>query len=115
MKIHLQNQQNQQSSIWKTIQDLSLWIGSQIELPQSAWGDISLLLTDDGITKFNREYFSKNCPTDVISFRHEPIPGESNYLTGDLIINVQRAHEEGIQRGDRNFELAFISPMASII
>ena len=43
----------------------------------------------------------------MISFRYEPIPGESNQLTGDLIINVQRAHEEGVQRGDRNFELAF--------
>ena len=108
MKIHLQNQQIQQSLNLAAIQDLSLWLGSQIESPQSAWGDITLLLTDDiGITQFNREYFAKNYPTDVISFRHEPIPGESNHLTGDLIINVQRAHEEGIQRGDRNFELAF--------
>ena len=108
MKIHLQNQQNQQSLNLATIRDLSLWFGSQIDSPQSPWGDITLLLTDDiRITQFNREYFAKNCPTDVISFRHEPIPGESNYLTGDLIINVQRAHEEGTQRGDRNFELAF--------
>lgn len=108
MKIHLQNQQTQQPLNLPMIHDLSQWIGSQIETPQQPWSDITLLLTDDtGITQFNREYFAKNHPTDVISFRHDPIPGESNHLTGDLIINVQRAHEEGTQRGDRNFELAF--------
>ena len=79
MKIHLQNQQIQQSLNLVAIQDLSLWLGSQIEFQKSAWGDVTLLLTDDiGITQFNREYFAKNYPTDVIiSFRHEPIPGES--------------------------------------
>ena len=108
MKVHLQNRQTKQSLNLPTIQILAAWLGSQIESEKSAWGDITLLLTDDiGITRFNREYFAKNRPTDVISFRYEPIPGESNYLTGDLIINVQRAHEEGTLRGDRNFELAF--------
>jgi rRNA maturation RNase YbeY len=108
MKIYLQNQQNQQPLNLPTIHNLSQWLGSQIETPQQRWGDVTLLLTNDtGITQYNREYFAKNHPTDVISFRHDPIPGESNHLTGDLIINVQRAHEEGTQRGDRNFELAF--------
>ncbi len=108
MKIHLQNQQTQQALNLQTIHNLSQWIGSQIESPKPAWGDITLLLTDDiGITKFNLEYFAKNHPTDVISFCYEPIPGESNHFTGDLIINVERAYKEGTQRGDRNFELAF--------
>ena len=65
-----------------------------------------VLVDNDGITQTNREYFGKNCPTDVISFRYDPIPGEKDERSGDLIINVDRAVEEGTARSKIDYELA---------
>jgi probable rRNA maturation factor len=65
------------------------------------------LLTDDaGITQPNREFFGKDRPTDVISFRYDPIPGEDPAATGDLIINVECAVREGTVREGAEAELA---------
>jgi len=66
-----------------------------------------LLLTDDaGITQTNREFFGKDRPTDVISFRYDPIPGEENEATGDLIVNVECAVREGAAHDGADAELA---------
>lgn len=65
-----------------------------------------LLVDDEGITQTNREYFAKNRPTDVISFRYDPIPGEEDAFCGDLIINVDRAVTEGTERKSVARELA---------
>jgi rRNA maturation RNase YbeY len=74
--------------------------------PHTVWHEVSLLLTDDaGITQYNREFFGKDRPTDVISFRSEPVPGEEG-TTGDLIVNVECALREGPQHGGANAELA---------
>ncbi len=64
------------------------------------------MLTDDaGITQYNREFFGKDRPTDVISFRCEPVPGEEG-ATGDLIVNAERAVQEGLNHNGINAELA---------
>jgi rRNA maturation RNase YbeY len=108
MKIQLHNPQTKHPLNLPAIQQLATWLGARIQSPHQPWGEITLLLTDDpGITHYNQQYFAKNHPTDVISFRHDPIPGEPNHLTGDLIINIQRAHQEGTRLGNRDFELAF--------
>ena len=74
--------------------------------PNSVWEEVTLLLTDDGgITQYNREFFGKDNPTDVISFRGESIPGEEG-TTGDLIVNVERAVQEGPKHDGINAELA---------
>jgi len=65
-----------------------------------------VLVDDESITQTNREYFGKNCPTDVISFRYDPIPGEAESWSGDLVINVDRAVTEGTTRGRIDPELA---------
>jgi probable rRNA maturation factor len=71
------------------------------------WEEITILLLDDeGITLPNQEYFGKNRPTDVISFRYDPIPGESPALSGDLLINVERALEVGAAHQGADYELA---------
>ena len=71
------------------------------------WDEVSIVLVDDeGITQTNREYFGKDRPTDVISFRYDPVPGEVDAWSGDLIVNVDRAMQEGTERGDINYELA---------
>ena len=74
--------------------------------PDTVWQEVTLLLTADaGITQYNREFFGKDRPTDVISFRCEPVPGEQG-ATGDLIVNVQRAVQEGPEHGGADAELA---------
>lgn len=65
-----------------------------------------MLVGDEGITQANREYFGKNRPTDVISFRYEPIPGEAPEFSGDLLVNLDRAVQEGTARGSIDRELA---------
>jgi len=74
--------------------------------PDTVWQEVTLMLTDDkGITQYNREFFGKDRATDVISFRCEPVPGEQG-ATGDLIVNVERAVQEGPQHGGADAELA---------
>ena len=74
--------------------------------PDTVWQEVSLLLTDDaGITRYNREFFGKNRPTDVISFRCEAVPGEEG-ASGDLIVNVERALQEGPKHDGIHSELA---------
>ena len=65
------------------------------------------MLTDDaGITSTNREFLGKDRPTDVISFRYNPVPGEEPAATGDLIVNVECAVREGAVRNGADAELA---------
>ena len=65
-----------------------------------------MLVDDESITQPNHEYFGKNRPTDVISFRYDPIPGEADEWTGDLVVNVDRAMQEGTARSNVDYELA---------
>ena len=65
-----------------------------------------MVLTDDeGIVPANLKYFGKDRPTDVISFRYDPVPGEKGF-SGDLIINVDRALQVGPQQNGEDHELA---------
>jgi probable rRNA maturation factor len=109
MKTNLINQQENHPIRLQKLQRLTDWIAEKLEertLPL-AWGEVSIVLVDDeGITQTNREYFGKDRPTDVISFRYDPIPGEDKQLTGDLVVNVDRAVQEGTARGDIDYELA---------
>ena len=63
-------------------------------------------MDDEGITQTNREYFGKNRPTDVISFRYDSVPGENTAWSGDLIINVDRAVQVGPEHKGIDYELA---------
>jgi rRNA maturation RNase YbeY len=108
MKIQLHNQQTKHRLDQTHLHDLARWLGDKIESEGARWGEVTLLLCDDAtIIPFNRTYFKKDYPTDVISFRQEPVPGEADELTGDLIINVERAYIEGGQQAGEDFELAF--------
>jgi probable rRNA maturation factor len=91
------------------LQKLSDWLASKLEVrtAPAAWSEVTLVLVDDeGITATNRDYFGKNRPTDVISFRYDPIPGEEDEYSGDLVVNVDRAVQEGTARGKLDYELA---------
>ncbi len=68
--------------------------------------DLSILLTDNkGIQKINKEYFNKDRPTNVISFSYmDGLPCE---VAGDLIISLERAHEEAESTGTAFYERIF--------
>lgn len=92
-----------------SLQKLADWLGGKLEAKTTpeTWEEVCIVLVDDdGITQPNREYFGKNRPTDVISFRYDPVPGEGKGLGGDLIINIDRAMQEGTARGKPDYELA---------
>jgi rRNA maturation RNase YbeY len=58
------------------------------------WQSITLHLTDDaGIKSVNKAVFSSNVVTDVISSTYTSIPGEQSHLTGEIVVNAQRAVE----------------------
>jgi probable rRNA maturation factor len=107
MKTALINRQKRRVSL-PAIRRLTAKLAAALEAagPETVWQEVSLLLTDDaGITQYNREFFGKDRPTDVISFRSEPIPGEEG-VTGDLIVNVECAVCEGPQHDGVDAELA---------
>lgn len=75
--------------------------------PDMRWSEVTLLLTDDnGIRQTNREFFGKDRPTDVISFNYDPIPGEDDQASGDLVVNIECAVREGAIREGADAELA---------
>jgi len=103
------NQQKNHPIRLERIRRLTDWLAERLagRTAPETWGEISIVLVDDtGITQTNREYFGKNRPTDVISFRYDPVPGEADELSGDLVVNVDRAVAEGAARGNIDRELA---------
>ena len=75
--------------------------------PETVWQEVSVVLTDDnGIIPTNREFLGKDRPTDVISFRYDPVPGEEDEATGDLVVNVECALREGPVHNGADAELA---------
>jgi probable rRNA maturation factor len=109
MNTTLLNQQQKHPLQLKTLQKLTDWLAGRLEAATAPerWSEVCIVLVDDeGITATNREYFGKNRPTDVISFRYDPVPGEDKVWGGDLVINVDRAVQEGTARRSIDFELA---------
>jgi probable rRNA maturation factor len=107
MKTALINRQKRRINL-PAIRRLTAKLAAALEAagPEPVWQEVTLLLTDDaGITPYNREFFGKDRPTDVISFHSEPIPGEEG-ATGDLIVNVECAVREGPQHDGVDAELA---------
>jgi rRNA maturation RNase YbeY len=108
MIINLLNQQKKHPLQLTKIQKLSEWLGQRLEPRTSEpWSEVCVVLTnDEGIVPANLEYFGKNRPTDVISFRYDPVPGEEEGFSGDLIINVDRALQVGPEQNGADYELA---------
>ena len=79
--------------------------------------EVSLTLSDDEyIHTLNRQYRSKDCPTDVLSFAlnegEEPeiIDGPEEMLLGDIIISVETAARQAEEFGHSlERELAFLT------
>lgn len=81
------------------------WIARRALAPES-WNDITIVVTDDrGIADLNEKYLRHKGPTDVISFRLDPIPGERG-ASGEIYVNVQRAGQCGKSGWPASRELA---------
>ena len=109
MKTSILNQQKKYPLNLKKLQQLTDWLGGRLEeaTTPASWDEVCVVLTDDdGILRTNREYFGRNRPTDVISFRYEAVPGEAPAWSGDLIVNVERAVQVGPEHGGPDRELA---------
>ncbi len=74
--------------------------------PRRRWEDISLILLDDaGIAAANRACFRRDRPTDVISLTYRPA-GRGGGWRGDILVNVERARQQGRRYGGAARELA---------
>ncbi|MFO1490012.1 MAG: rRNA maturation RNase YbeY [Kiritimatiellia bacterium] len=73
--------------------------GLHLELLSLAW------LDDDRIRALNLAHFGRDRITDVISFCYPPIPGAAGH-TGELLVNLDQAWNEGRLRAGPDRELA---------
>lgn len=65
------------------------------------WREVTLILVDDaGIAPLNLRIMRHAGPTDVITQRYEPFPGEPDGVIGEIIVNVERAWQVGARRGN---------------
>lgn len=83
------------------------WIMERVQRlrKEFQWTELSIVLTDDAIRTLNLEWFGKDTVTDVISFAY-PDAGNEIGDTGEVIINVLQAREEGALRTSPDHELA---------
>lgn len=74
--------------------------------PERKFAALSVILTDhQGMIPVHEAYFGCEETTDVVSLAYDPIPPEKNELSGEIVVNVQRAWEER-RRGSASEELA---------
>ena len=109
MKTSILNQQKNHPIQMQQLKRLTEWLGNKLESATAPdrWSEVCIVLVDnEGITQTNREYFGKNRPTDVISFRYDPVPGENTAWSGDLMVNIDRAAQVGPEHKGSDYELA---------
>ena len=109
MKIEINNRQRLRQVNKQKIKKLTLYLMDQANNldHDKGWNEVSLVFTDDkGIRVVNQVYFSKGEPTDVISLAYDPIPGEEESFSGEIIVNVEQALKHGSEKWSEDKELA---------
>ncbi len=72
--------------------------------PGTDWDELSIVLMDDRqIARLNGVCLGDSSPTDVLSFRYT-LPGRG--AAGEIVLNIERAFEEGMRRSGACSELA---------
>ena len=73
---------------------------SEMRVRASApWREVAVHLVDDRESaRLNAAVMGHEGPTDVITQRYDPIPGEPEGLTGELFVNTDCAAREGARR-----------------
>lgn len=60
--------------------------------PIFPWSEITVYLVDDGISaEVNHAILGHDGPTDVITQRYDPVPGEPEGLVGEIYVNLDEA------------------------
>ena len=63
------------------------------------WREVAIHFVDDAASAgMNAEIMGHEGPTDVITQRYDPIPGEEPGLLGELFVNTDCALREGLRR-----------------
>ena len=99
--IAIANRQRQARVSAPRLRKLAAWLMAQATAlrPELAGGPLSIALVDDaGIAPVNEQFVHHHGPTDVISFRYDPLPGCAD-APAELVVNVQRAVLEARRRG----------------
>jgi len=101
MRIVITNRQNLCNLNAIATKTLVMFFAKKLQslTPNVMFEDISLVITDDsGIQPINQTHFGRNKPTDVISFRYDPMPSDRGQHTGEIIVNAERALEVARKR-----------------
>jgi rRNA maturation RNase YbeY len=111
MKIQINNNQKIRRLDHAAARKLTARLAKKARLRESphSYECFSILFTDDaGIVPANQKLLDSIEVTDVICFGYDPIPGEEEGRTAEIIVNVERAvSEAGKQnRLDESGELA---------
>jgi probable rRNA maturation factor len=78
------------------------WIAAVPGLRRRGKVEINLLIVGsrEG-RRFNREFRGRDHATNVLSFRHEPLPGQKTALLGELVICAPVVAREAAEQGKR--------------
>ena len=96
MTIYITNQQKHTKIDCQKIENLTKNI--LLYLNQSG-AELSILLVDDGeMQKLNQQYRGIDKTTDVLSFEAS-LPGISSPVLGDVVISVETAQKQALERG----------------
>lgn len=110
MKITLKNNPKKHPLKRDRTEALLRFLAKQLleQTPALEWGELTVVVMGDvEIKEINRAYLDRDRPTDVISFRYDPIPGEGGRYSGDVLANYEMAQREGLRRaGGPDRELA---------
>jgi len=105
MKIAISNRQKLYRIDLRRVERLTAYLATQARrlAPERTWNEISLVLGDDALIRpLNAQYLQRDNATDVISFQYEPIPGVAAAPDGEIVVNVERAVQEGSNRRGRS-------------
>ncbi len=88
--------------------ELLVWLAKRAERHRNPseppWGEVTLLLVGNRTSAgTHRTVFDRHGPTDVITMRYAPMPGLGTETSGELIVNIERAVEEGRKRAPRGW------------
>jgi probable rRNA maturation factor len=82
--------QNSNNITIPELTDIEHWVGVTLQcanITMASETELVIRVVDkDESQQLNRDFRKKDKPTNVLSFPYEMIPGEENYLLGDLAI-----------------------------
>jgi probable rRNA maturation factor len=78
------------------------WIAAVPGMRRRGKVEINLLIVGSReARRFNREFRGRDYATNVLSFRHEPLPGQKTALLGELVICAPVVAREAAEQGKR--------------